>query len=126
MSQQYNLLTELVRIGFARLDTTGGFVETSLDFLVRGWDSAQIDSRTTAIRTADWYANGTVGGAFKKWGFRANGGYSQSNLSVSTTSQSVQSGLTTKINMTGRVRVEFATTTFDTSMAKIRSTPVVE
>ena len=121
MSQQYDLLTELVRIGYARLDTTGGFVETGLDFRVRGWDAAQVARRSTAIRTSDWYVNGSVGASFKKWGFRVNGGYSASNLSVSTTSQSAQTAVSTDINLSGRVRVEFATATFDTSMARVRS-----
>ncbi len=119
--QHYNLLLEIIRIGYARLDTTGGFVETGLDFRVSSNETYLDQSSATDIRANRWYVNGSVGASFKKWGFRVNGGYSSDRLRVNLTSSSKASSISTDIRMTGRVRVEFATSTFDTSMAKIRN-----
>ncbi|MGV6840214.1 MAG: hypothetical protein ACWA40_08485 [Planktomarina sp.] len=120
--QQYELLLEIIRIGYARLDTTKGFVETSLDFKVTASDSSHSDSRATDIKRSSWYANASAGASFKKWGFKVNGGYAASRLRVNTTSSSQASAIDTDIRMTGRVRVEFATSTFDATMAKIANT----
>lgn len=121
ITHQYDLLVELVRIGFARVDTTGGFVETNLDFRIRAAELDEVKSSQTDIRANSWYVNGKVGATFMKWGFQVNGGYASNRLRVSTTNSVQHSSVDMDARATGKVRVEFATTTFDTTMAKIKA-----
>ena len=107
------MLKQLVALGFARVDTTKGFVETGLTFTVNAIDLESAQSRSTDIRSSSWHVNASVRGGFKKWGFSVNGGYSASRLRVKTVSQNQLSSTSLNATMMGRVRVEFATTSFD-------------
>lgn len=112
-NEQYELLKQMVALGFARVDTTKGFVETGLTFNVTALDRESSYARDTDVKASSWYARGSARLGLKKFGLSVNGGYSASRLRVKTISDSKLSSTNLDATMMGRVRVEFATTSFN-------------
>lgn len=111
--QQYDLLVQVLRLGFARLDVTAGHVQTGMRLSVTGLDEDTSTSYATDTRASGWHAGGYVRGVFKKIGFGVSGGYTASRLRVNVSSDRSISRTTAEGSMTGEVRIDFATSFFE-------------
>jgi hypothetical protein len=111
-AEQYNLLVEMMKLGFARIDVTDGHVETKMNMHVTGLDQETAASYAADTQGNDWHAGGYVRGVFKKIGFGASGRYTSSRLRVNVSNTQSISRTTLDATMSGEVRIAFATSSF--------------
>jgi hypothetical protein len=111
-TQQYNLLVEMMKLGFARIDVTDGHVETKMNMHVTALDEETAASYSADVQSNDWHAGGYVRGVFKKIGFGASGRYTSSRLRVNVSNTNSISRTNLDATMSGEVRIAFATSSF--------------
>jgi len=119
-NQQYNLLTEIIRIGYARLDADSVEVKAALDFNISASETDVRNSYKTKVKSVQRTRNKDVGLSLKFLKFQSNRGYARNRLKVKTVSKSAASSINMSAQATGYVRVQFSTTTFDTEMAQVQ------
>lgn len=111
-TEQYNLLVEMMKLGFARIDVTAGHVATKMNMHVTGLDQEMAASYAADTQGNDWHAGGYVRGVFKKIGFGASGRYTSSRLRVNVSNTQSISRTNLDATMSGEVHIAFATSSF--------------